>query len=177
MSKKMTKGAVAVAAGVVLLLGGAGTYALWEVNRPLDGTVQAGDLDLSTGAATWTLNGEEVTSPETLRVVPGDVLTVQQELTVTAVGDSLQAQLSVDEVSPLVDPSLAEYFDVDLTVDAPWATDNADGTYAVEPSDTAQVVDADVSITFAESTPEREGANAQLDLGNLEFTLEQLAGS
>jgi formate-dependent phosphoribosylglycinamide formyltransferase (GAR transformylase) len=51
------------------------------------------------------------------------------------------------------------------------------GTYAVEPSDTAQVVDADVSITFAESTPEREGANAQLDLGNLEFTLEQLAGS
>jgi alternate signal-mediated exported protein len=164
MSKKMTKGAVAVAAGVVLLLGGAGTYALWEVNRPLDGTVQAGDLDLSTGAATWTLNGEEVTSPETLRVVPGDVLTVQQELTVTAVGDSLQAQLSVDEVSPLVDPSLAEYFDVDLT-------------YAVEPSDTAQVVDADVSITFAESTPEREGANAQLDLGNLEFTLEQLAGS
>jgi hypothetical protein len=38
-------------------------------------------------------------------------------------------------------------------------------------------VDADVSITFAESTPEREGANAQLDLGNLEFTLEQLAGS
>jgi hypothetical protein len=34
-----------------------------------------------------------------------------------------------------------------------------------------------VSITFAESTPEREGANAQLDLGNLEFTLEQLAGS
>ncbi|MGO1562918.1 MAG: alternate-type signal peptide domain-containing protein, partial [Actinomycetaceae bacterium] len=119
----------------------------------------------------------EVTSPDTLRVVPGDVLTVQQEITVTAVGDSLQAQLSVDETSPLVDPSLAEYFDVDLAVDAPWATDNGDGTYAVQPSDTPYVVDADVTIAFAESTPEREGANAQLDLGNLELTLEQLAGS
>src|SRR5690625_3302013 len=34
MSKKTTTGTIAIPAGVVLLLAGAGTYALWEVNAP-----------------------------------------------------------------------------------------------------------------------------------------------
>src|SRR5690625_308903 len=122
MSKKMTKGTIAITAGVVLLLGGAGTYALWEVNQPLDGTVQSGDLNLELGDAEWTLNGQPVGAVDEVRIVPGDTLALAQSLTVTAIGDDLAAQLAVDASALSGDPDLSEQLEVSLALpDTAWA--------------------------------------------------------
>lgn len=48
---KATKGAVAAGAAGILLLGGAGTFALWEDNASITGgTVSTGHLDLAVAA-------------------------------------------------------------------------------------------------------------------------------
>ena len=52
---KLTKGAIATAAGIALLMGGAGTFALWNDSVGVNGgTVQTGTLDIdTTGTGTW----------------------------------------------------------------------------------------------------------------------------
>jgi alternate signal-mediated exported protein len=95
---KMTKGAIAGAAGIVLLLGGAGTFALWSDNAGVDGgTITSGVLDLQANTdGVWKdtssdVSGAPVVVPATFRVVPGDQLTYTQTVTVTATGDNLKA--------------------------------------------------------------------------------------
>jgi len=173
-SKKMTKGSVAIAAGVVLLLGGAGTYALWEVSQPLDGSVAVGDLNLELGDGTWTLNGATVANPESVRIVPGDEVSLEQNLTVTAIGDDLFAQLSVNENEAFIPADLDEFIDVTFDLDADWAEGEGNNTYLVEAGTEPYAATATVTVNFAASTPGREGVNSTLDLNELEFSLEQL---
>lgn len=173
-SKKMTKGTVAIAAGVTLLLGGAGTYALWETSQPLDGSVAVGDLDLELGEGTWTLNGAPVPDVERVRIVPGDEVSLDQDLTVTAIGDDLLAQLSVNEGENFIPADLAEYVDVTFDLDAPWATDEGGNTYLVQAGTAPYTATATVTVHFDEETPGRAGTNSTLDLSALEFSLEQL---
>src|SRR5690606_22161335 len=68
---KLLKGSIAGAAGIALLLGGAGTLAYWNSSADLGGgTVNSGTLTIANnGAAT-------VTGPTT--IVPGDSVTVSQ---------------------------------------------------------------------------------------------------
>ena len=99
--RKTTKGAIAVGAGVALLLGGAGTLAYWTDTNDVDSntTVTAGNLDLAPVAATaaWTWKtGGQTFVPATSRIVPGDVVVFTQRYTVTAQGDRLKAQLLVN---------------------------------------------------------------------------------
>lgn len=99
--RKTTKGAIAVGAGVALLLGGAGTLAYWTDSSALDSntTVTAGNLDLAPVAAsaawTWKTGGQTFV-PATSRIVPGDTVVFTQRYTVTAQGDRLKAQLVVN---------------------------------------------------------------------------------
>lgn len=179
MSKKMTKGTVAIAAGVVLLLGGAGTYALWEVNQPLTGTVQTGDLNLELGSAAWTLNGNSVTNVNEVRIVPGDELVLTQDLTVTAIGDDLIAQLSIDATAA-VPAELQGHLDIsfDLPARPEWAQADAEvpNTYTVEPSNSAyDPVPATVTIAFDQDTPGRDGVTQAVDLTAVNFELAQVA--
>lgn len=91
---KMAKGAIATAAGVVLLVGGGGTLALWNdsENANEGGTVTAGNLDLESGVGSWKVD-DEIIDIATYRIVPGDVLTYEQPLTITMAGNELQAEL------------------------------------------------------------------------------------
>ena len=52
---KLTKGAIATAAGIALLLGGAGTFALWNGQTTIaGGTISTGTLAIaSTGSPVW----------------------------------------------------------------------------------------------------------------------------
>ncbi|ROR73354.1 alternate-type signal peptide domain-containing protein [Bogoriella caseilytica] len=176
MSKKMTKGAFAIGAGVVLLLGGAGTYALWTVTEELDGTVQTGDLDLVLDAesATWTLNGSTpVTDIDALRLVPGDSVTLSQDLLVTAVGDNLNAQLTVTEASALV-PEFAEHFTVDLDLDTAWnSTGNVVDVPSAQPGAAPYEVTAHVTVAFDPNTGGQDATDVSVDFGALEFILAQ----
>jgi alternate signal-mediated exported protein len=172
-----TKGIVAIAAGTALLLGGAGTYALWTTSIDLgSGTIESGDLGLSLGTAQRTLDGL-LTGPlpidpaalNAVRIVPGDVLELTQPVTVTLVGDTIEADLTVDAGTAFASGDVAPYIDVALEVNGSAATDN---TYRVTP-DTAGTLTATVTITFDEETPGLDGTLETIDLAELGFTLTQ----
>lgn len=99
---KLIKGAITGAAGVALLLGGAGTFAAWNSQASIAaGPVNTGSLSIglaSSPNATW----KDVTSGTTLTAAqaasylfaPGDTLTLTENVTITAAGNNLLAQLS-----------------------------------------------------------------------------------
>ena len=105
--RKTTKGAIAVGAGVALLLGGAGTLAAWRVDANLNNgtaqTVSSGNLNLvanNDGRWFWgnaacdaPLNTTTiaVTGATAVAIVPGDCVVYQETVTVDAKGDNLQA--------------------------------------------------------------------------------------
>lgn len=95
---KFTKASIAGGAAIALLLGGAGTLAYWNDSASVNaGIVTAGELSIeSTGSAVWTVNNQIVTDPLNFRIVPGDILVLEQPLHVIAKGDNLKADLSVD---------------------------------------------------------------------------------
>lgn len=96
---KMAKGAIATAAGVVLLIGGGGTLAQWNVDRNSEaGTIASGNMTLSATDGKWTTASGQVIEAKALanfKIVPGDVLTYSQEITADLVGQNLKAKLAV----------------------------------------------------------------------------------
>ena len=101
---RFAKGAIAGAAGIALLLSGAGSFALWNgtATATAAGTVQSGTMTIAptTSAVAWsvTRGGTTTAIPSiaSFRAVPGDVLTMTQNVDVTATGDKLSAVLAVD---------------------------------------------------------------------------------
>ncbi len=105
------------------------------------------------------------------------MLAFSQPVTVTATGDSLQSTLAVAGTDTLTgDQALLDALDVAFVLDGPpsWATDNGDGTFEVAPSTAAYpAVDADVTLTFDETTPDQVATSSVVNLSSLTFTLEQ----
>jgi alternate signal-mediated exported protein len=95
------KSAVAGAAGIALLLGGAGTFAVWNSSASASaGVLRTGQLSLATtpGAGQWKdlTSGSTLTSAEltSYRMIPGTQLEYTVPVTVTATGTGLKAVLS-----------------------------------------------------------------------------------
>jgi len=103
---KVAKGAIAAAAGVILLMGGAGSLAYWNDTAnagPASGsnTITAGNLTVAAvNSGAWTKGfynaaGTVVTAPASIaslagvKVVPGNRLVYTQTFNVTASGDDL----------------------------------------------------------------------------------------
>jgi len=103
---KLVKGAVAGAAGIVLLMGGAGSLAYWNDSAnagPASGsnTITAGTLTITAqNAGTWTKGmynnaGTQTVAPaavaslSAVRVVPGNRLVYTQAFNVVGTGDDL----------------------------------------------------------------------------------------
>lgn len=99
---KIATGALAGAAGIALLAGGAGTFAAWnDSTHAGGGTINTGVLTIATtGSADW----QDVTDtpsvdlgtqiPTGYRFAPGDTLQFTQDLVIDATGDNLTATLS-----------------------------------------------------------------------------------
>ncbi|GAA2015813.1 alternate-type signal peptide domain-containing protein [Microbacterium ulmi] len=102
---KFVKGAIASAAGGALLLGGAGTFALWNDTLPGQdaGVITAGTLqftDPQSVTGKWWDVSPDAREEEELVIgnfvmVPGDVLEYRGNVELTATGNNLQAILSV----------------------------------------------------------------------------------
>lgn len=94
---KLVKGSIAAAAGIALLMGGAGTLAFWnDAETITGGTIVAGNLDIapaSPAVATdgWKNGSTAISNISAFRIVPGDTLTYTKTFTVTAVGNNLTA--------------------------------------------------------------------------------------
>jgi alternate signal-mediated exported protein len=88
---KLTKGAIAAAAGVILLMGGAGTLASWNssANAGSSQTITAGSLSVTANADGAWKSGATTITPSTFKIVPGDSLTYTQTFNLVASGNNL----------------------------------------------------------------------------------------
>jgi alternate signal-mediated exported protein len=171
---KPLKGAIALGAAGLLLLGGAGTYALWSDSVTLDGgTIGAGQLDLAvTTAGTWadvsTGTSVPITNIDDFLLVPGDVLTYSLSATLQAEGDNLEATLEADPTSITAEEGL----DDDITVTTTVSTGGVAITGPITEDNDGDVIDVVVTLTFDEES----GIESQLDtidLSDLKLTVNQ----
>jgi alternate signal-mediated exported protein len=179
---KATKGAIAAGAASVLLLGGAGTFALWEDTKTVDAApISTGVLTLGlAGAGTW--YDATATSPgvieniTTFNIVPGDTVTYTTPVTVTAQGDNLKGEFKIEKA--LWEPAnetTAPY--IDVSVAAPNASTaglavDANGAITVPAAGTYNF-DVVITVVFKSTTGGLVGQNTAVDLTALTLKLEQ----
>lgn len=180
--KKIMKAAIAAGAAGALMLGGAGTFALWNGSGDVSaGTVTTGHLLLNTAAAgVWQDVSVPATpvafDPVTETIVPGDILEYKQTVTIDADGKNLQGELTVgalDAVPAALVGQVTLNLDADATAPGLTQVGNvisfaAPGSYAVPIT---------ITVTFAEGTAGSSPAGTMdepIDLGALELALDQV---
>ncbi|WP_054010270.1 alternate-type signal peptide domain-containing protein [Arthrobacter sp. ERGS1:01] len=108
--KKVLKSGLAAGAAAALLLGGAGTFALWQGSGNIDaGTVSTGHLtlDTTTTPGTWAdvsadvLPANAAFDPATQHIVPGDTVEFSQTVKISADGKNLKGALTVGTLAAI----------------------------------------------------------------------------
>ena len=163
---KLVKGSIAAAAGIALLMGGAGSLALWSDSVTVNaGTVSSGTLDVSTGTAgSW--------SPNLAKIVPGDTVVYTQTLNLSATGDNLKASISsnigsiTNNITGSTATSTFVVKDSSNVAVAPVA-----GVYTLNGAYTVEVT---ISVAFASGTTGLTGQNASVNLSTLAVTVTQV---
>ena len=163
---KLVKGSIAGAAGIALLLGGAGSLALWSDSAALSPTsITSGTLDIAPGTTgTW--------SPALAKIVPGDSTTYTQTYTVTATGDNLDAQLSTNAgtIANTVGATVTTTYAVKDAANAT-VTPTA-GVYALDAG--TYTVTATIVVNFPSSTTNQNGINGTISFTGLTVSLNQV---
>lgn len=189
---KLLKGSIAGAAGVALLLGGAGTFALWNAEAPIQGgTITAGTLEVLAGEGVWADQFGAVEIGEYL-IVPGDTLTYKTSVSVEAAGDNLKAVLSVEDrtftaATGAAGTALATFMkeNTTLTVTNPTAKvplviqpriGNDGPSYTLTPANGLNKYEVEVTLTFPSGVSGAENAamNGAVSLNEFGVTLEQV---
>lgn len=166
---KATKGAIAAGAAGILLVGGAGTFALWSDTDAISvGNVDTGELSLAlTGTAgAWTYP-DGTTTVTSDGIVPGDVITSTQEAVITASGDNIAGSLTVGTLGGSLPSGVTAVVtavedEEDLTAAGNVLSFETAGSYAV-----------DVVITLTFATTGTTSQNATIDPADLTLTLTQ----
>lgn len=183
--KKIVKASIATTAGVILLLGGAGTFATWNSSASAQGaSIVSGNLVVEAAPAegTWTANGAPITIAD-YAVAPGDVLTYTKTMKVGAEGDSLSATLALTDssIAPAdagnpADVALAGYLTDSAELTASGTGISGTGpTFTVTPG--AGVVSDDVTVTVTIAFPYGEVVGGNNDAMNGAVTLDALTVS
>ncbi len=186
--KKFVKASIATAAGVTLLLGGAGTFASWNASATTAGaTIASGNMVVEDSgvAGVWSANGTTI-DLASYAIAPGDVLTYSKTLSVSAEGDSIQATLALTggsiaaaDLADASDQALAGYLQENATLTASGEGISGTGpTFTVAPG--SGVVDEDVTVTVSIAFPAGDTAGGNNDamggavnLSDLTVTLTQ----
>lgn len=168
---KMTKGAIATGLGVALLVGGGGTLAVWNANAGADaGTVKSGNLNITAAPGVWTnaisKEGESI-DISTYKMVPGDLLTFTQPVTVDLVGDLMQATLTLTDPNDV--SAHLEVSDISLTKDGKEFTETA-----LDPEDSGKYT-ATVTVELPDTVEGRDYVNETHKLETIGFALTQNA--
>ena len=178
---KTTKGALAAGAAGILLLGGAGSYALWTDSETVQGgTITAGNLDISPVAAgVWTdVSPGGVKTPgnlniSTFRMVPGDVLQYKASYKVLADGENLRATIAAD---PQTITRSGELTAANTPVSLVTTYNGAAlANNQITEADDGRTVDVTVTVTFVETTPNQVGTEDSVNLTNFRINLQQNA--
>jgi alternate signal-mediated exported protein len=178
---KIVTGTIASAAGVALLLGGAGSFALWNASASSAATaVSSGTLTLTAnndGAWTDITNGRSATiDPASVLMVPGNTYRFTQTLVVRATGKDLTAKLTYAPQSITGDAGLIAATQKTLDVSSSTASvaKTADATvFTVTPSSGTSTIRVTFTIALPESAT--TGQDGTVDVGALAFTLTQTA--
>jgi alternate signal-mediated exported protein len=195
---KLVKGSIATAAGVALLLGGAGTFALWSDTAGVQGgTVQTGVLDIEpvANSAKWadvSVNGRTGATfdPAKDKIVPGDTVTFTQDVTLKAEGKNLKAELALGTDAAKMATQFAAQgvgtVTLGTTVTSGTATvvaKEAGKVFTVTPAATGGVSESTlrvvVTVAFNSAVANQDASNltSAVDLTKLAFTLTQVRGA
>ncbi|SFN69291.1 alternate-type signal peptide domain-containing protein [Mycetocola miduiensis] len=164
---KFVKGSIAGAAGITLLLGGLGSFALWNDSTTVTaGAVNSGELQIVESAA------EGSWAPKLAHIVPGDTVTYTETFTVKAKGDNLHAQLIANVGEPASKITGAEVT-TNFSVSGGATRDPANknlytfdqGTYEVKVT---------ITVVFDWTTAGRTGQNQTFTPGPVTVSLEQV---
>ncbi|WP_116997129.1 alternate-type signal peptide domain-containing protein [Desertimonas flava] len=184
--RRLLKGTIVGAAGLAMLLGG-GTFAVWYQTEGVDGgSVNSGELSFSLSDAVWVNQASTAIVPAEYQVVPGDTLTLTQNVNIVAVGDTLEATFSFDATALSGDDELVAALDIDLAVTplpSGWTSDGDDSydfaaaEFNSSQSDTPIAVPVVLTIAF----PDQNGAvdwgqlaqGQSVDLSTVTFDLRQ----
>lgn len=182
--KGAVKGTVAAAAGIAVLLGGAGTFALWNQSGNVGSVDNAiGSLTADFGdSLTWTDQtagdgqGHTITDINAFRMVPGDVVVGEVGITGDAVGQNLKAiaelDYTADNLPSTVDATVSLInTSTKAPVDAIVGTDEG----------TDFAVTARVTLKFDEEAQGEGGAigsmGQTINLSDINVKLQQVADS
>lgn len=181
--KKTTKATIAAVAAGALLLGGAGTVARWQATENVDaGTIATGHLtlDATTTPGVWTdiSAGAPGTpfDPAADEIVPGDTVSFDQVVAISAEGKNIKGELSVGALDA-VPAALADDVTITLDVDeAAAGLTNVGGVLSFDGEGTYNLP-VKITVAFAEgveaSTPNTT-MDVPIDLTELALTLNQV---
>jgi len=194
---KLVKGSIAGAAGIALLLGGAGTFALWNSSATVNaGSLATGQMSITAGAAagTWadvstladgttpSIIGGTTFTPASHKLVPGDTVTYTKAVTVTATGKNMKARLAYTPTSIVVDPALTSFVTVSiapvgLPADATATADGSTGAYFITPGTSGTATfNVVITVKFSDTATGVVGQNITngVNLTGAAFTLTQV---
>ncbi|MGN6575110.1 MAG: alternate-type signal peptide domain-containing protein [Nocardioides sp.] len=177
---KMIKGSVAGATGIVLLMGGFGTYALWSDSTSVNaGQLQSGNLDIalvddttngwrdaSAGRAndTWDIDKDSM--------VPGDVVKLTQVLDIDAVGKNLELDFSVDPIDvSSAAPAGWDNLEIGMTLDGNALESIGDGHFTAADADGEHTLV--VTFSFPITTASSDYENLSLNLQSVGLNVSQ----
>lgn len=160
---KLTKAAIAGAAGIALLLGGAGSLALWNATDTVNaGSINTGTLAMTATAGSW--------SAAPALWVPGDSYTYSATVTVTASGDNIKGTLSIDASTVSLPTGVTLALAITPTSGV---ADNGDGTFDITGAGTYSIP---VTVTAAfDSAADNSTQGLTIDLSGLAFRVDQHA--
>jgi alternate signal-mediated exported protein len=176
---KIIRGAVAGCAGIALLTGGYGTFAVWTDSAGMaGGSITSGQLDIEAGTQVW--DDVSTTAADdwdaTNLLVPGDTVSMTQTFDVTATGTNLAGTLEFDPATFAaggfgtdLTHSVAVQTTNGLTVDA---TDKNLWVFSSPLGVQSAAVTATVTYTF-DSAADNTTQNATATLSDGAFTLSQ----
>lgn len=178
---KATKGAIAAGAAGILLLGGAGTFALWEDTDSIDpASISTGVLTLGLGTGSWydatAGSPGDIANIATFNIVPGDTITYTTTATITAQGDNLDGEFKIEKTAfQTAAETAAPYLNVTVSSNAAsvpgLAVNGTTGTITFAAAGTYNV-DVVITVVF-ENVNGAVGQNANIDLTALALKLEQ----
>lgn len=155
---KLVKGSLAAAAGITLLMGGAGSLALWnDSSTAAAGSVATGELNIVSNAdGAWT--------NELALWVPGDEETYTESFDIEAAGDNLsfEVEAGFTEVN-------TQGVTTVTTVTIPGET-AVGGVFTLD----AGTYTATVSVEVAFDADDTDDQNASVDLGDIAVTVTQV---
>ncbi|GAA3662342.1 alternate-type signal peptide domain-containing protein [Microbacterium marinilacus] len=168
---KFVKGSIAAAAGLVLLLGGAGSLAYWNADAGIDGgSIEAGTLTLEeTAAGAW--------SPALSLWVPGDSSAYSTTLKLVATGDNIEGTVALDTASYTITPdTVADAFDITVapgTLPSGITFDQATQTFGFDGAGT-YTIPVTVTVDFPYgTTADNSSQGATVDFADLSFVATQ----